>query len=163
MNTLTKTFVQRSYARFLVQFPMMYLGQTVSGQGIVRGLSLAGCQALGNAPANAGQMLSVRLTLPNDQKPLLIKRATVKWVKGLEFGLTFDHLDEQQTIRLQRVIEEQLAQRYYSGLWQRLTDRLNPSHHLPQAPSFDVPRSGLVIRGWSDTVIPDTMSLGGHR
>lgn len=116
MDTLTKTFQPRTYARFLVQFPMMYLGRTVSGQGVIKGLSLAGCQALGNAPASAGQMLSVRLTLPNDQEPLVIDRATVKWVKGLEFGLTFDHLDEQQTIRLQQVIEERLAQRSYSGL-----------------------------------------------
>lgn len=134
MNTLTRTFVQRSYARFLVQFPMMYLGQMASGQGIVRGLSLAGCQALGNAPAGVGQLLSLRLTLPNDQEPLVIERATVKWVNGLEFGLNFDHLVEQQATRLQQVIEERLAQRRYSGLWQRFTDRLHSSDPLPQAP-----------------------------
>jgi hypothetical protein len=144
MNTLTKTFQHRTYARYLVQFPMMYLGQTVSGQGVVRELSGVGCQVLSTTPMSEGTTLSVRLALPNDQEPLVIERATVKWVKGLEFGLTFDPLDQQQTTRLQQVIEERLAQRSYSGLRQPHTNRLETSDRLPEAPSFDVSRSVLV-------------------
>lgn len=118
MDTPNRPFKHRSYARFLVQFPMMYLGQNVSDQSIVRKLSVAGCQVFGNAPAIVGKVLSVRLTLPNGQKPLVIERATVKWVKGLEFGLAFDYLDKQQTAQLQQVMDEWLAQRSYSGLRQ---------------------------------------------
>ena len=113
---MNKGFVHRSHARFLVHFSMMYLGQPVTGQGIVRELSLVGCQILGNAPVSAGTLLSLRLALPSCDEPLIIERATVKWVKGEEFGIAFDHLDEWGYVRLQQVLDELLARRRYNGL-----------------------------------------------
>lgn len=109
-------FVHRTHARFSVHFSLMYLGQSVIGQGIVREVSGAGCQLLGTAPVSAGTTLSVRLAFPNCQKPLVIKHATVKWVKGLEFGLAFEDLDEQARTPLQAMLHEMLAKRRYSGL-----------------------------------------------
>ena len=106
MNTLSKGFVHRSYSRFLVHCSMMYLGQTVTGQGIVRELSLVGCQALCNAPVIEGTPLSVRLALPSYQEPLVIRRATVKWVRGLECGIAFGHLDERERMQLQEVLAQ---------------------------------------------------------
>ena len=113
---MNKRFVHRSYSRFLVQFSMMYLGQTVTGQGIVRDLSRMGCQALCNAPVIMRKPLSVRLALPSCQEPLIIQQACVKWVKGLECGLAFDYLDQREKARLQPVLDELLTRRHYSGL-----------------------------------------------
>lgn len=110
---------------------MMYLGQTVTGQGIVLELSLVGCQALSNAPVIEGTSLSVRLALPSDQKPLVIERATVKWVKGLECGLAFEHHDERERVRLQQVLDELLARRRYNGL-------------TTEAPHTDTPNAPLI-------------------
>jgi len=131
MHTLNKRFVHRSYARFPVHYSMMYLGQTVTGQGIVRELSLVGCEVLGNAPVIAGTPLSVRLALPSYQEPLVINRATVKWVKELEFGIAFEHHDERERVRLQEVLDELLACRSYSG-------------PTTAAPHTDLPGSHLV-------------------
>ncbi|MBX3325183.1 MAG: PilZ domain-containing protein [Nitrospira sp.] len=131
MHTLNKRFVHRIYSRFLVHFPMMYLGQTVTGQGIVLDLSLVGCQALSNTPVSESTPLSVRLALPSYQEPLVIERATVKWVKGLEFGIAFEHHDERERVRLREVLDELLASRRYSGL-------------TTAAPHTDMPGSRLV-------------------
>lgn len=131
MHTLNKRFVHRIYSRFAVHFPMMYLGQTVTGQGIVRELSLVGCQALSNAPVIEGTPVSVRLALPSYEKPLVIERATVKWVKGLECGLAFDHHDERERGRLQQVLNELLARRRYNGL-------------TTEAPHTDTPNAPLI-------------------
>jgi len=131
MHMLNKRFVHRIYSRFAVHFPVMYLGQSVTGQGIVRELSLVGCQALSNAPVIEGTSLSVRLALPSDQKPLVIERAIVKWVKGLECGLAFEHHDERERGRLQQVLDELLARRRYNGL-------------TTEAPHTDTPNAPLI-------------------
>ncbi|MGH7182380.1 MAG: hypothetical protein ACREJN_10430 [Nitrospiraceae bacterium] len=60
--------------------------------------------------------MSVRLSLPTCQKPLVIKQATVKWVKGLEFGVAFEHLDEREVERLRRMLDDLLGSGSYSGL-----------------------------------------------
>ncbi len=131
---MNKGFVHRSHARFLVHFSMMYLGQTVTGQGIVRELSLVGCQALCNAPVIAGTFLSLRLTLQSSHEPLVIERATVKWVKDLECGLAFDHLDELERGRLQQVLDELLARRRYNGLTTEASHTDTPSAPLIACP-----------------------------
>lgn len=131
---MNKGFVYRSYSRFLVQGSMMYLGQTVTGQGIVRELSLVGCQALCNAPVIAGTFLSLWLALQSSHEPLVIERATVKWVKREELGIVFDHLDERERVRLQQVLDELLARRRYNGLTTEASHTDTPSAPLIACP-----------------------------
>jgi hypothetical protein len=94
----------------------MYLGHDISGQGVVREVSGAGCQLLGTTPVRAGETLSVRLALPNGPQPVVIKHATVRWVKGFEFGLAFEDLDKQARTPLQAMLHEMLTTRRYSGV-----------------------------------------------
>lgn len=64
-----------------------------------------GCRILGNDPVVAGETLRVQLSLPISEKQLIIEQATVKWVKGWEFGLAFKRLQAQEADQLQRLIE----------------------------------------------------------
>ena len=116
MKKQNKRFALRIYSRFPVQISMMYLGQDSAGQGIVRELSRVGCRVLGNDPVVAGETMSARISLPTGQKPLVIEQATVKWVKGLEFGLAFRRLHEREVHQLQRLLDELLGCGTYSGL-----------------------------------------------
>jgi hypothetical protein len=116
MNKRNKRFALRIYSRFPVQISMMYLGQNSAGQGIVQELSLVGCRILGNDPVVAGESLSVRISLPTSHKPLIIEQAAVKWVKGLEFGIAFEHLHPREAHRLQRLLDALLGSGNYSGL-----------------------------------------------
>jgi len=115
MNKPHKRFALRVYSRFTVQISMMYLGHDFTGRGIVRELSRVGCRILGNDPVVAGETLSVRLSLPTCPKPVLIEPATVQWVKGLEFGVAFGHLDEREVERLRRMLDDLLGSGSYSG------------------------------------------------
>ena len=109
-------FALRVYSRFPVQITMIYLGQNSSGQGIVQELSRVGCRILGNDPVVVGETLSVQLSLPTSEKPLVMQ-ATVKWVKGWEFGLAFKRLHPQEADQLQRLLDELLGSGPpYSGL-----------------------------------------------
>jgi len=109
MKKQNKRFAVRVYSRFPVQISMKYVGQNSAGQGIVQELSRVGCRILGNDPVVAGETLSVEISLPTSQKPLLIGQTTVKWAKGLEFGLAFKRLQPQEADQLQRLIDELLG------------------------------------------------------
>ena len=85
---------------------MMYLGPDFAGQGMVRELSRVGCRVLGNYPVVRGETLSIRISLPTHPKPLVIEQATVQWVKELEYGVAFQHVDEREADRLQEMLEE---------------------------------------------------------
>jgi PilZ domain-containing protein len=115
MNKQNKRFTIRIYSRFPVQISMMYLGQDFAGQGMVRELSRVGCRILGNDPMVSGKTMSVRISLPTCQTPLVIEQATVKWVKGLEFGMAFEHPDEWEIAQLQRMLDDLLGSGNYSG------------------------------------------------
>lgn len=62
----------------------------MAGEGIIKDLSLRGSYLTGNAPVSVGMALALQIFVPGDPEPLLIDRATVKWVKGSEFGVDFD-------------------------------------------------------------------------
>lgn len=123
MNKPNKRFVLRIYSRFPVQVSMMYLNQNSAGQGTVRELSRVGCSILGNDPVVTGETLHVRLSLPTCPKPVLIESATVQWVKGLEFGVAFEHLDAQQANQLQGLLDDLLCSGSYSGRAYAVTER----------------------------------------
>ena len=93
---------------------MMYLGQDFAGQGIVRELSRVGCRILGINPMVAGKTMSVRISLPTCELPLVMQ-ATVKWVKGLQCGMAFEQPDEWEIAQLQRMLDDLLGSGSYSG------------------------------------------------
>ncbi len=84
-------FVMRKHQRLKKLVPVRYLWDGIAGEGIIKDLSLSGSYMTGNAPVSVGMVLALQIFVPGDPEPLLIDRATVKWVKGSEFGVDFDH------------------------------------------------------------------------
>ena len=83
-------FVMRKDQRLKKMVPVRYLGDGIAGEGIIKDISLSGSYITGNAPVSVGVTLALQIFVPGDPEPLLIDRATVKWVKGSEFGVDFD-------------------------------------------------------------------------
>ena len=109
-----KRFALRVHPLFPVQISMVYRGKNSAGQGIVQELSPVGCRILGNDPVVAGETLDVRLSFSTLERPLFLERATVKWVKGLEFGLAFKRLQRREADRLQYLLDALHASETYS-------------------------------------------------
>jgi hypothetical protein len=83
-------FVMRKDQRLKKLVPVRYLGDGMTGEGIIKDLSLSGSYMTGNAPVSIGMALALHMFVAGDPEPLLIDRATVKWVTGSEFGVDFD-------------------------------------------------------------------------
>ena len=97
-------FVMRKNIRLKRLVPVRYLRDGIAGEGIIKDLSLSGSYITGNAPVSVGMALSLQIFVPGDPVPLLIDRATVKWVKGSEFGVDFDTPLPKVAERITKVI-----------------------------------------------------------
>ena len=108
MKKQNKRFALRIESQSPVVVSVKYVGQNSAGEGIVLNLSRVGCRILGSEPVAAGETLSVMITSPASEKPLVLQ-ATVKWIKELDFGLAFKVLHEQEVHQLQRLLDELLG------------------------------------------------------
>ena len=97
-------FVMRKNQRLKRLVPVRYLRDGIAGEGIIKDLSLSGSYITGNTPVSVGMALAIQIFVPGDPVPLLIDRATVKWVKGSEFGVDFDSFQPKEAERITKVI-----------------------------------------------------------
>ena len=97
-------FVMRKNQRLKRLVPVRYLGDGIAGDGIIKDLSLSGSYITGNAPVSVGLALALQIFVPGDPEPLLIDHATVKWIKGSEFGVDFDTPPPKVAERITTVI-----------------------------------------------------------
>ncbi|MEI8015799.1 MAG: PilZ domain-containing protein [Nitrospira sp.] len=97
-------FFVRKNQRIKRLVPVRYLGDRIIGEGIIKDLSLSGSYITGNASVSIGAAISLQIFIPGDPEPLLIDRATVKWVKGSDFGVDFDISQSQVTERIAKII-----------------------------------------------------------
>ena len=107
-------FVMRKNIRLKRLVPVRYLRDGIAGEGIIKDLSLSGSYITGNAPVSVGMALSLQIFVPGDPVPLLINNATVKWVKGSEFGVDFDIPQPEEAERITKVIST-LIKKYHGS------------------------------------------------
>jgi PilZ domain len=82
-----------------------YRGDGITGEGIIKDLSLSGGYIIGNTPVSVGMALTLTIFVPGDPAELLpIDRATVKWVKRATFGVDFDAPPPKVAERITKII-----------------------------------------------------------
>jgi hypothetical protein len=79
-------FTIRPHPRFPVQCFVKYRIGSFTGTGTVWNLSLSGWRLSGDLPIRPGEILSLDVTLPNEQR-IKIQEAIVRWSRGEEFGM----------------------------------------------------------------------------
>ena len=97
-------FSLRKSQRLKTFAPVRYRGDGIAGEGIIKDLSLSGSYITGNAPVSVGMELALEIFVPGDPVSLLVDRATVKWVKGSDFGVDFDTSQPKLAERITQVI-----------------------------------------------------------
>jgi hypothetical protein len=88
-----------------VQCRAYYSHDNGCGTGTVWNLSLAGWRIDGTLPVTPGTVLSLWIVPPDNASALFVDRATVRWSRGLEFGVETSTLREQEAARLKRLVE----------------------------------------------------------
>ena len=74
-------------------------------KGLTNDLSLEGCRIHGNLVVRHGQHLPLRLHLPGQESPIVVERATVRWVGEKDFGFQFMSIPSSERERLGELLQ----------------------------------------------------------
>jgi hypothetical protein len=94
--------------RFPVQCAVTYNAGSFQGQGTVWNLSHTGWRLSGDLPMRQGEILSLTVTLPNEQR-IEVPEAVVRWSRGQEFAVENVTVQPHTYARLQHYVKR-LAQ-----------------------------------------------------
>ena len=99
--------VVRKHTRFRRLIPVRYINDGHTGAGIMTDLSINGTRITGETVVAVGMMLALQMFIPGDMKPAWIEQVKVLWVKGFEFGVTFErgHCGGLEQMILSRAIK----------------------------------------------------------
>ena len=78
----------------------------VEGDATITNISTAGCRAESAINIAEGLDVQVSLQLPDQSPPVKIERASVRWVSGHAFGLSFVLFFPSERARLRTFIEK---------------------------------------------------------
>ena len=98
---------ERKYVRYQVEFPATFGGDH-TGMGIVYNLGIGGCKIVSDLVVDNGALLSVKLKIPEQTNPIVIRAATVRWIMELEFGVEFLEMQEMERARLDQFLGTQV-------------------------------------------------------
>ena len=96
----------RKHTRFTVHFQSSFSsGQRLEGEGTVLNLSVGGCKVQSDTRVSLGTDVRLRIMMPDEEQPLEIKRAAVRWTSGQEFGLEFTFVEAEGELRLRHFVQ----------------------------------------------------------
>ncbi len=102
----------RHVARLAVRCPIAYMSlgarTAIAAQGSVLNLSRDGVAIESSVSVQPGVELMCRVSLPDRPKPLLIPRATVRWSRAGEFGVTTIRMGDEERRRLDMFVMERV-------------------------------------------------------
>ncbi len=91
---------RRKDPRLAVPLPIAFSGDEVAGEGLVSSISKKGCTVVSIEKVQPGALLDLRIQLPEDDSPMEVGLAIVRWSRGERWGLEFliMHPDEQDRL-----------------------------------------------------------------
>jgi hypothetical protein len=100
-------FTIRPYRRVPVQCPVTYHVGDFEGHGTLWNCSRTGWRFSGNLPLREGEIFSLTVTLPSNQRVYVVA-AIVCWVRGEDYGADTLTMDDDSREALEQYINHQL-------------------------------------------------------
>jgi PilZ domain len=118
---------QRKNPRFPVRFRSSFTSlNIVGGDGNITDLSLRGCRVESQTEVRQGTSLELRIHSSEDEPPLKIQEAVVRWSRGQQFGVEFITLDPEEWARLQHTVTHLELQPYEKVSKEPPSKKLDP-------------------------------------
>jgi hypothetical protein len=93
--------------RVRVDCSVIFCGESGIGEGRIVNLSLPGCLLESSQRISSGDYVQLRLFLPDQQAPLQVSLAAVRWVDGSRVGLEFIRTSQNEQLRLEHLVRRQ--------------------------------------------------------
>lgn len=99
---------RRKYPRVEVKFKvaLAFAGGRTEGQGEMLNLSEGGCAVRSDKRVPEKALLVLTIYPPGHKSPITLKNASVRWVRGWEFGIEFVSLSPDERAAVQRLVQE---------------------------------------------------------
>jgi hypothetical protein len=93
---------RRQFLRFRVKFSvtLSFSRGRDAGEGTLANLSAGGACVVSNKRVSQGDFVSLQIYVPGHEFPIVVQSAAVRWVRGVEFGVEFLKLTDEQRRRL---------------------------------------------------------------
>jgi hypothetical protein len=99
-----QSFERRSRRHALTRRLFFFGEEEFEGEATVLDLSTNGCKAMSHTHVKVGMSLKLSLFLQDQQWPLRIDHAVVRWVEAQHFGLEFTGIRPAQRERLRSTL-----------------------------------------------------------
>ena len=109
---MNRAYRERGARRIPVQYPIYYSNGSFQTIGMTEDFTPAGGRIRGKELVSVGMELVVIVIQPTPDIPMLIRRATVRWAKGKDFGIVLSGVPPQSESELKAMAKVMLP-----GLW----------------------------------------------
>jgi hypothetical protein len=96
----------RKARRVEIRCTLSFSSGEIQGDATVLNISPAGCRAESDVNVADGLEFQTLIQLPNQAPPVKIERASVRWVSGNAFGLSFILMLPSERARLRKLLEQ---------------------------------------------------------
>jgi hypothetical protein len=103
---------EREVRRIPAHWPIYYSNGTFQTIGITQDITALGGRIRGQELVTVGMELVVIVIQPAPDTPMMVRRGTVRWAKGKEFGLALAGVPPQSEAELKAMAKVMLP-----GLW----------------------------------------------
>ena len=95
--------------RIPTEFPVVFAGDALVGEGTIHNVSVPGCEVVSNRMVEPGTYLEMKVLLPDNGPSLCVELAKIRWRKGRRFGVEFIRMPGVDQVRLGRLIKRHQA------------------------------------------------------
>ena len=95
---------RRVQPRFTTQFRSTFSGGRNEGNGRTLDLSIGGCKIESDTVVSHGEKFECRLHIPDLDWPIMIDEATIRWIEGKTFGLSFTRIRSEEQAKITELI-----------------------------------------------------------
>ena len=94
----------RKHTRFAVQLPVSFRGDQLSHGGTILNLSAEGCAITSETVAGIAVYLQLTMQLREQEEPVQIDLAAVRWSSPTRFGVEFIKMRPEEEERLKKFV-----------------------------------------------------------
>jgi hypothetical protein len=96
---------ERKHVRFAVQRPVSFSGDFVVGTGTILNISRQGCAIVSDTIAEAQAYLQLQVQLLEEEEPVQVDLAAVRWSSAKRFGVEFIKMPQDVGERLREFVK----------------------------------------------------------
>jgi hypothetical protein len=95
---------ERKHVRFAVQRPVSFRGDLLAGTGTILNISRQGCAIVSDTAAEADAYLQLNVQLLEEEDPVRVDLAAVRWSTANRFGVEFIKMHQDVGERLRQFV-----------------------------------------------------------